>query len=154
MGREIILSEGGERRGGEGREEGMGGGGRRGGEGGGKGREEGMEEGRGGEGEGRGEGRGGERGRKGGEEGREGRKGGEGEYIISYLKGAHEVLINCHHAPSVVIIPTIIRSGEQSHQLSPGKELVAILHHLMGSAYEVQVVSVQELGGYIGSKCE
>jgi len=46
------------------------------------------------------------------------------------LEGAHESLINTHHRASVVKLSTVVRSWEQGHQLTLGKELIAVLYHL------------------------
>jgi len=46
------------------------------------------------------------------------------------LEGTHERLINTHHCSSVVKLSTVVRSREQCHQLTLGKELIAILYHL------------------------
>jgi hypothetical protein len=48
----------------------------------------------------------------------------------AYLEGAHECFIHRHHAPSVVKLSTVVGGGEQRDQLTLGKELVAIFHHL------------------------
>ena len=70
------------------------------------------------------------------------------------LEGAHECLVNGHHAAGVVELPAVVRGGEQGHlhkvsdevgfhqtyvssqfllkphQLTLGEKLVTILHHL------------------------
>lgn len=60
------------------------------------------------------------------------------------LKGASKILIDIHHGPRVIELPTVIDRTEHSDQLAIGKELVPLLHNLVGPAYQVQIVFVQE----------
>ena len=46
------------------------------------------------------------------------------------LEGAHEGLIDTHHSSSVIKFSTVVRSREESDQLTLGKELIAVLYHL------------------------
>jgi len=48
----------------------------------------------------------------------------------THLERAHQRLINTHHGSGVVKLSTVVRCWEQSHQLTLGKELVAIFYHL------------------------
>jgi len=66
-----------------------------------------------------------------------------------YLEGAHERLVHAHHPASVVKLPAVVGGREEGHQLPLGKELVAVLHHLVGPTDEVEVVSVQELADHV-----
>uniref|UniRef100_A0A1I8JA28 TOG domain-containing protein n=1 Tax=Macrostomum lignano TaxID=282301 RepID=A0A1I8JA28_9PLAT len=70
----------------------------------------------------------------------------------THLKATHQSLINAHHGPGIVKLAAIVGRGEQRHQLALGKELVAVLNHLMGPADEVQIVLVQELGHHLGAE--
>ena len=51
-------------------------------------------------------------------------------WLLSHLKRAHQVVVDWHHTTCVVIVATVVRSREERHQLSTGKELVPILHDL------------------------
>jgi len=64
---------------------------------------------------------------------------------LQYLEGAHQCLVYTHHAPGIVKLPAVVGGGEQGDQLPLGEKLVPILHDLMSSAYQVQIVSVEEL---------
>ena len=46
------------------------------------------------------------------------------------LEGAHERLVDRHHAAGVVELATVVGRREQRHQLPLGEELVPVLHHL------------------------
>lgn len=52
------------------------------------------------------------------------------EWLCAHLERTHKSLINAHHSASVVKLSTVIRSWEQSHQLSLGKEFIAIFNNL------------------------
>ena len=49
---------------------------------------------------------------------------------MAYLKTAHQCLINGHHGARIVEFAAVVRRREQRHQLTFGKELVAIFHDL------------------------
>ena len=51
--------------------------------------------------------------------------------LVPYLERTHESLVYTHHCSSIVKLSTIVRSREQCHQLTPGKELVPILNNLV-----------------------
>ena len=48
----------------------------------------------------------------------------------SHLKWAHQSLIHTHHCTGIVKFATVVWSREQRHQLTLGKELITVLHHL------------------------
>lgn len=73
---------------------------------------------------------------------------------LQYLEGAHQSLVYTHHPPGVVKLSAVVGGGEQGDQLSLREKLVTILHDLMSSAYQVQIVSVEELGDDISPECE
>lgn len=50
--------------------------------------------------------------------------------VSTYLEWAHECFIHTHHRSCIVKLSTVVRSWKKSHQLSLGKEFVAILYHL------------------------
>mmetsp|Transcript_46438 Transcript_46438/g.94613 ORF Transcript_46438/g.94613 Transcript_46438/m.94613 type:complete len:335 (-) Transcript_46438:226-1230(-) len=60
------------------------------------------------------------------------------------LERAHQSLVNTHHGTSVVELAAIVRRRKESNQLALGEELVTVLHHLMRTADQVQVVPLQE----------
>merc|ERR1719474_8195 len=71
---------------------------------------------------------------------------------LQYLERTHECFVDRHHAPGIVELPAVVGRREEGDQLPLGKELVAVLDHLMGSAYEVQVVAVEELADHVSSE--
>ena len=62
----------------------------------------------------------------------------------THLERAHQSLVNTHHCTSVVELAAIVRRRKESNQLALGEELVTVLHHLMRTADQVQVVPLQE----------
>jgi len=46
------------------------------------------------------------------------------------LERTHQRLIDTHHGAGVVELSAVVRRREQSHQLTLGKELIAVLNHL------------------------
>ena len=65
--------------------------------------------------------------------------------LVANLERAHETLIHRHHPTGVVEFAAVIGGREERDQLPFGEELIAILHDLMRTTYEIQVVAVQEL---------
>jgi len=51
-------------------------------------------------------------------------------YKGGYLEGTHQRLVNTHHGAGVVKLSTVVRRREQRHQLTLGKELIAVFYHL------------------------
>ena len=70
------------------------------------------------------------------------------------LEGTHQALIDCHHGTRIVEFTAIVGSREDGDELSPGKELVAILDDLMRATNQVQVVSLEETGDDVRAKGE
>jgi len=73
-----------------------------------------------------------------------------GEHFLSLLRfkdleGAHERFIDGHHRSGIVEFTTIVRGREDRHQTPLRKELVSVLHNLMRSANEVEIVFFEEL---------
>eukprot|EP00804_Cyclotella_cryptica_P010309 CCRYP_012225-RA/>CCRYP_012225-RA protein AED:0.31 eAED:0.58 QI:0/0/0/1/0/0/2/0/519 len=64
---------------------------------------------------------------------------------LQNLKTAHKCVINTHHCPRVIKLAAIVWRRKQRYQLPPCEELVAILHNLMGTADEIQIMPIQEL---------
>ena len=70
------------------------------------------------------------------------------------LEGAHEGLVDGHHGSGVVELSAVVRGGEEGDELPAGEELVSVLDDLVGTADEVEVVLVQELGDDVLSEGE
>jgi len=70
------------------------------------------------------------------------------------LERAHQRVVHGHHGSGVVELAAIVGRREEGDQLALGKELVPILHDLMGSADEIELVLLQELGHHLGSEGE
>jgi hypothetical protein len=70
------------------------------------------------------------------------------------LEAAHERLIDAHHGARVVEFAAVVRRRKERNQLPLAEKLVAILDYLMGSADQINVVAVRELGYDIFSKGE
>lgn len=60
---------------------------------------------------------------------------------VLYLKGAHKGLVHTHHAACVVKLPAVVGGREQRHQLSFGKELIAIFNNLSGGRIRAGTIS-------------
>ena len=55
--------------------------------------------------------------------------------MCPYLEGAHEGFVNTHHATCIVKLPAVVWSREKCDQLAFGKELISILHNLLGDTW-------------------
>lgn len=64
---------------------------------------------------------------------------------VLYLKGAHKGLVHAHHAACVVKLPAVVWGREQRHQLSFGKELVAVFNNLVAGLERKQLVDPQKI---------
>ena len=49
---------------------------------------------------------------------------------VTYLKRAHQSVVHGHQAAGIVEFTAVVRCGEQRHQLTLGKELVAVFDDL------------------------
>ena len=56
---------------------------------------------------------------------------------LQYLEPAHELIIDYHYGSCIVPLSVVVRSREDSDQLSISEELVAIFNDLMSSANQV-----------------
>ncbi len=74
--------------------------------------------------------------------------------ILSYLERTQQTLIHAHHGTGVVELSAVVWRTEQSNQLSFGEELVAVLNNLVGTAYQVHVVLLEESGDDIWAESE
>lgn len=63
---------------------------------------------------------------------------------LTNLEGAHECLIDRHHATGIIELAAVVRCREESDKMTLRKKLIPILHHLMGTANKIKVVTVQE----------
>jgi hypothetical protein len=70
------------------------------------------------------------------------------------LEGAQQTLVYTHHGASIVKLSAVVGSAEECDQLPLGKELVAVLDDLVGTADQVHVVLLQEPGYNVGPKGE
>ena len=61
------------------------------------------------------------------------------------LKAAHERLIDGHHRARVVKLAAVIRRTKQGHELASLEEFVAVLHDLVSTANQVDVMLLVEL---------
>mmetsp|Transcript_54518 Transcript_54518/g.145484 ORF Transcript_54518/g.145484 Transcript_54518/m.145484 type:complete len:205 (+) Transcript_54518:49-663(+) len=68
------------------------------------------------------------------------------------LEGTTETLINVHDRTSVVELAAVVWSTEQCDKCATGKEFVAILHNLVGSADEVQPMLPEEALHDVGAE--
>lgn len=73
---------------------------------------------------------------------------------LQNLEAAHECIVNRHHGSSVVELSAVVRSTEESDQLSLGEELVAVLHNLVSSADQIDVMFLGEGGNNFLAKSE
>lgn len=65
---------------------------------------------------------------------------------LESYKLAHQVLVHVHHSRVVVEVSAVVLRTENSHQLFVlSKEPVPVLHHLVATANQVQVVPAEEL---------
>jgi hypothetical protein len=63
---------------------------------------------------------------------------------LTYLEGAEQALVDAHHGTCIVEFTTVVGRTEQCDELALGEELVAILHNLVSSAYQIHIVFLQE----------
>jgi hypothetical protein len=63
---------------------------------------------------------------------------------FQYLEGAHERLVDGHHGRGVVKLAAVVWGRKEGDQPALGKELVAVLHDLVGPADQIEVVLVQK----------
>mmetsp|Transcript_110440 Transcript_110440/g.154993 ORF Transcript_110440/g.154993 Transcript_110440/m.154993 type:complete len:237 (-) Transcript_110440:379-1089(-) len=63
---------------------------------------------------------------------------------LQNLERAHQGLVDRHHCTCVVELTAIVRSRENRDQLSFREELIPILHHLMCSNHQVEIMLAEE----------
>lgn len=73
---------------------------------------------------------------------------------LENLEGAQETLIDRHHGSSIIELATVVWSREERHELAFGEKLVSVLHDLVGTAYEVHVMLLQESGDDVRAEGE
>ena len=64
---------------------------------------------------------------------------------FKYLEATNHVLPNRHHPPRVIELPAVAWCREHSNETTVGEKLVTILNDLVGTDYEIEVVTIQEL---------
>lgn len=75
-------------------------------------------------------------------------------FPANHLKTAHKGFVDAHHSASIVELAAIVRRGEQCNELSFGEKFVTVLDDLMRSAYQIHVVTIQELRHNIWTECK
>ena len=75
-------------------------------------------------------------------------------HYILVLFNVHFVVFDEDDGALVVIFAAVIWRTEQSDKLSALEEFVSILHYLMRSANEIDIVLLVELAHYIFAECE
>ena len=73
---------------------------------------------------------------------------------LENLEGAQETLIDRHHGSSIIELAAVVWSREECHELAFGEELVSVLHDLVGTAYQVHVMLLQESGNDVRAEGE
>ena len=73
---------------------------------------------------------------------------------LENLEGAQETLIDRHHGSSIIELATVVWSREERHELTFGEELISVLHDLVGTAYQVHVMLLQESGNDVRAEGE
>ena len=58
---------------------------------------------------------------------------------------AHECVIHGHQRTGVIKLAAVVRCTENGDKLPAAEELVAVLHHLMGSTDEIYVILFKKL---------
>lgn len=72
----------------------------------------------------------------------------------AYLEWAHQRFVNTHHSSGIVKFPAVIGRRKQSDKLPFGEKFVAVFHDLVGAAYEVEIVPVQEFADDVSTEGE
>jgi hypothetical protein len=76
------------------------------------------------------------------------------KYLKTYLEGAQQALVDAHHRTCIVKFSTVVGRTEQCDELALREELVAVFDDLMGTAYQVHVVFLQEARYNVRTECE
>ena len=63
----------------------------------------------------------------------------------THLEGAHQVLVNAHHASSIIELATIVRRRKHSYKVTIREKLVTIFYHLVRSTHQIEVVLLKEV---------
>lgn len=80
-----------------------------------------------------------------------------GDSLLSWLQdleGTNQVLVDTHQGTGVVELSAVVRSRKYCNQLPLCEEFVSFLDHLMGSAYEIQVVLLAKYLNEVRTKGE
>ena len=65
------------------------------------------------------------------------------------LEGAGEIVFHPHHSCTVIELSAVVGGREKGNQLLFGKEFIPVLHHLMRTADQVQLVLAQEVRNHL-----
>ena len=60
------------------------------------------------------------------------------------LETTHKGVVNGHHGAGVVEFAAVVGRAEEGYQLASGEKFVAVFNHLMGAAYQINVVFLGE----------
>ena len=63
---------------------------------------------------------------------------------LKHLEGAHKVLIDRHHRTAVVELAAVVRRRKDGDERAITEKLVTVLHDLMSSHDEVEVIALQK----------
>lgn len=64
---------------------------------------------------------------------------------VHFVERTAEVLANLQHGTVVIELITIVGCAEYGYKFLVGKELIAILHHLVTTNYQIQFMLLKEL---------
>mmetsp|Transcript_76523 Transcript_76523/g.211814 ORF Transcript_76523/g.211814 Transcript_76523/m.211814 type:complete len:264 (-) Transcript_76523:157-948(-) len=73
---------------------------------------------------------------------------------LQKLERAIQIAADLHHRGGIVELSTVVRCREYGDKLAIAEELVAVLHHLVRAADEVQVVALEEGSNHVRTKGE
>jgi hypothetical protein len=63
---------------------------------------------------------------------------------VTYLEATQQTLVHAHHGARIVELATVVWRREECNELPLREELIAVLCNLVGAAYKVHVVFLQE----------
>lgn len=72
----------------------------------------------------------------------------------NYLETAHQRFVNAHHSAGIVEFATVVWRREKRDELPLGEEFITVFDHLMRPAYEIHIMTIQELRHDVWTECE
>jgi hypothetical protein len=63
---------------------------------------------------------------------------------VMYLEGTKQSFIDAHHCPGIIEFAAVIRSTEDSDEVSFGEEFISLFYDLMSSTNQFQTMLFQE----------